>query len=152
MEERQQWGLAAALPRLWRRLCAGLIFCRDTQPSNRPADQQRKPSNSSVQPRPKTWHLRGSEMGEGGNYPNQPFYDEFEMETATVTYRRFEWEIWQRPIFPVSASKELSHYLPLLDAAADAGAKLVAGFPQREAARRIVQEADPLAEEVTQTG
>lgn len=95
-------------------------------------------------------------MGEDGNYPNQPFYDEFEMETTTtVTYRLFlsgRFGNGQSPRFPVSASKELSHYLPLLDAAAGAGAKLVAGFPRREAARRIVQEADPLAEEVTQTG
>eukprot|EP00435_Cladocopium_sp_Y103_P034315 s3216_g8.t2 len=43
---------------------------------------------------------------------------------------------------------ELSHYIPLLDAATAAGVRLVAGFPTREAARRIIQ--DPASEEVSQ--
>ena len=48
----------------------------------------------------------------------------------------------------MAMTEELSHYMPLLDAATAAGVRLVAGFPSREAARRIIQ--DPASEEVTQ--
>ena len=47
-----------------------------------------------------------------------------------------------------TSPEELSHYMPLLDAATAAGVRLVAGFPTPEAARRIIQ--DPASEDVTQ--
>lgn len=75
-----------------------------------------------------------------------PTRDIPKMPCETLGWEREAMTIGRFPLPWSSDDQELSHYMPLLDEAFEGGMSLVAGFPKRDAARRILQE--PFGDEV----